>query len=128
MWLRLYSITVLAALTLLGVFLGWLLLLPLQPDLVYDSSDNRFVLLGYVDFVFLVLVALTILLITTRSYFYNARQRIRIGMFDRNLYRLMVNLPLILICLLCAVVIFVVFAVSLSLGVDFSSYDWQPGQ
>ncbi len=128
MWLRLYSVTILAALTLLCVFLGWLLLLPLQPDLVYDLSDRRFVLLSYVDFVFLILVALTIVLIITRSYFYNALQRISLGMFDRTLYRLMFNLPLVLICLLCAVVLFVVFAVSLSLGIDFSSYDWQPGQ
>jgi amino acid transporter len=128
MWLRLYSVVILTTLTGLCAFLGWLLQLPMQLDLVYDLSDSRFVLLGYVDFVFLLIIALTIVLIITRSHFDTALQKVGLSQLDRNLYRLMFSLPLILICLLCAVVIFVVFAVSLSLGIDFSTYDWQPGQ
>jgi len=121
-------VTILIVLIGLSVFLGWLLQLSMQPDLVYDLSDGRFVLLGYVDFVFLIIIALTIVLIISRSYFHTALRRVGLMRFDQNLYRLMFNLPLILICLQCAVILLVVFAVSLSLGIDFSYYDWHPGQ
>ena len=128
MWLRFFSVTALLALLVLSSILGWLLFLPAQPDLIYDISDWRFALLGYVDFVFLLIVTLTIVLISTRSYFEVALQQTNVNFFDRKLYRLIYSLPPILISLQCAVIIFVVFAVSLSLGLDFSYYDWQPGQ
>ncbi len=126
MWLRLCAITTVVALTGLGVCLGWLLLLPTQPGFAYDEGNQYFSLLSYVDFVFLLIVALTIVLIIIRPYFQTALCAPNLTRFDRYLFSLMYNLPLILICLQCAVIIFVVFAVSLSLGVDFSAYDWQP--
>ena len=112
----------LTALSALGVLMGWLLQLPAQPGFVYDEADTRFVLMGYVDFVFLAIVTVTIVLIINRSTYLRALQKPAVTQYDRLLFGLMYNLPLVLICTLCGAVLFAIFTASLSIGYDYSVY------
>ena len=116
MLLRIYSILMLGTLIALSVYFVWLLQLPTQPDFVYDVSDMRFVLIGYIDFVFLTITTLTIILIIGRSSFQEALERGNTSPFDRMLFRVMFKLPLVVICCQCAVILLAVFAASISTG------------
>lgn len=115
MLLRIYSLLTVCTIAVLVTCLAWLARLPLQSDFRYDAADPRFVLVGYIDFVFLIIVTLIITLTIWRPAYEAVLQKPSLGTFDRALYRTMYNLPLILICCLCAFVLLAVF-------VAFSSY------
>jgi hypothetical protein len=115
MLLRMYSFLILGALASLSACLVWLLRLPLQAGFRYDVSDSRFVQLEYVDFVFVIIVTLTIVLIITQPAYQKALKQKSVSSFDRGLYKTMFNLPLILICLQCVFILFAGFTISLSI-------------
>jgi hypothetical protein len=115
MLLRMYSFFILGALASLSAYLVWLLRLPLQAGFSYDVSDSRYVQVGYIDFVFLIIVTCTIVLIITRPLYQKALEQKLVSRFDHRLYKTMFNLPLILICLQCAFILLAVFAISLSI-------------
>ena len=75
MLLRIYSLLLVCTLiALVGAFV-WLLYLPTQAGFVYDVSDVRYVLLEYIDFVFLAITTLTIVLIIGRSSYHTALEK-----------------------------------------------------
>lgn len=115
MLLRTYSLVLITVLISLSSYLVWLLGLPLQPGFSYDLADARFVLVEYANFIFLVITTLTIVLIINRTWYQKALLQESLGRFDRGLYRVMFNLPLVLICLQCACILFTVFAISMSI-------------
>lgn len=119
MLLRICSLLLLCTLIALVGYFVWLLSLPAQPGFIYDVSDIRYVLVGYIDFVFLTITTLTIVLIIGRTSFQAALQKDKISSFDCTLYKTMFNLPLVLICFQCACVLLAIFIASLSMGVGY---------
>jgi len=119
MLLRIYSLVLLSTLTAVIGYFFWLLYLPFQPDFAYDALDVRYMLVGYLDFVFLTITTLTIVLIIARTSFEAALQKKLISSFDQRLYKTMSNLPLVLICFQCLCILLAVFVASLSMGVGY---------
>lgn len=113
--LRTYSFLILGALISLSAYLVWLLRLSLQPGFSSDISNSTYVQVGYADFVFLIIVTCTILLIITRPAYQKALQQGSLNKFDRRLYKTMFNLPVVLICLQCAFILLAMFTISISI-------------
>lgn len=122
MLLRLCSLLTVFTIAVLTCCLAWLAHLPLQSDFRYDPTDSRFVLIGYIDFVFLIIVTLIIVLTIWRPSYEAALKQDSIRTFDRRLYKTMYNLPLILICSLCAFVLLAVFVASSSMGSAYFNF------
>ena len=119
MLLRIYSLVLLGTLIAVVGYFFWLLYLPFQPGFTYDVLDARYILVGYLDFVFLTITTLTIVFIIGRTSFETALQTDSLSAFDRRLYTTMSSLPLILICFQCLCILLAVFVASLSIGVGY---------
>jgi len=116
MLLRLSSLLILFTIAVLSVSLIGLARLPFQPGFVYDMSDPRFILTGYIDFVFIIIVALIIILIIGRPTYEAALKQEGLSRFDKVLYKLMCSLPLVLITCLCSAVLLAITLMTFSLG------------